>query len=300
MVSRPWAAAMTLDLPQKPTRTHQDENFPVASLLLAPEHRAVILAFYRFARGADDVADNPNLSPEAKLAGLDQFETTLKGQTDVIEAALPLRTALAVRKLPPRHALDLLKAFRQDVIKSRYADWAELMNYCAYSAAPVGRFVLDVHGENESTWPASDALCSALQVINHLQDCVADYRNLDRIYIPQDVLDAYNLSHQAFGETKASLTLRMALRSLAERNARLVTQGATLPAQIRNGRLCFETAIIVQLARKLNKLLLDHDPLSEKVHLSTVEVGLSSIHGMIGGLMTLLRPNFVASARGSE
>ncbi|MCL2453354.1 MAG: squalene/phytoene synthase family protein, partial [Alphaproteobacteria bacterium] len=128
---------MTLDLPQKPTRTHREENFPVASLLLAPEHRAVILAFYHFARGADDVADNPTLSPEAKLAGLDQFEMTLKGQTDVIEAALPLRTALAVRKLPSRHALDLLKAFRQDVIKSRYADWAELMNYCAYSAAPV-------------------------------------------------------------------------------------------------------------------------------------------------------------------
>ena len=173
MVSRQWATAMTPGLPMKPSKTHRGENFPVASMLIAPKHRAAILAYYRFARGADDVADSPSLSPDAKLAGLDLFEATLTGQCDTIEAALPLRAALALRKLSPRHALDLLRAFRMDAVKHRYANWSELMDYCAYSAAPVGRFVLDVHGESESTWPASDALCTALQIINHLQDCGA-------------------------------------------------------------------------------------------------------------------------------
>src|SRR5215471_10386545 len=191
-----------------PTKTHRGENFPVASLLIAPKHRGAMLAYYRFARGADDVADSPSLSPDAKLAGLDLFEATLLGRCDTIEAALPLRAVLEQRSLAPCHALDLLRAFRLDAVKRRYADWSELMDYCAYSAAPVGRFVLDVHGESENTWPASDALCAALQVINHLQDCGADYRNLDRVYIPQDILASHGVDTKALGAAKASLNLR--------------------------------------------------------------------------------------------
>src|SRR5919107_1411517 len=94
-----------------------------------------------------------------------------------------LRTTLRERALSPGHARDLLKAFRLDATKRRYRDWDDLMHYCAYSAMPVGRYVLDVHGESRATWPASDALCAALQVINHVQDCGADYRALDRVYI---------------------------------------------------------------------------------------------------------------------
>ena len=90
------------------------------------------------------------------------------------------------RHLSPRHAQDLLTAFRMDVTKLRYRDWDDLIGYCTYSAMPVGRFVLDVHGESRTTWPANDALCAALQIINHLQDCGKDYRDLDRVYIPLD------------------------------------------------------------------------------------------------------------------
>ena len=99
---------------------------------------------------------------------------------------MALRQALARARLTPQHALDLLEAFRRDVTKLRYADWDELMDYCRYSAMPVGRFVLDVHGEDRALWPANDALCAALQVINHLQDCAKDYRELDRVYLPLD------------------------------------------------------------------------------------------------------------------
>ena len=118
--------------------------------------------------------------------------------------------------LSARHPLDLLVAFRQDVTKRRYGDWDELMEYCSYSAMPVGRFVLDVHGESEDTWAPSDALCSALQVINHLQDCAKDYRDLDRVYLPLDALAAHGTRVEALAAPAASPQLRACLVSLAE------------------------------------------------------------------------------------
>ena len=173
---------------------HRDENFPVASWLLSEERRGPILAFYRFVRAADDVADHADLPPETKLKLLDDLDDALTGRGRPAPEAEPLRLALAERGLSPKHALDLLKAFRLDAGKNRYADWSELMDYCALSAAPVGRFVLDVHEEDPSIWPASDALCSALQVINHLQDCAKDYRGLNRVYLPLDTLAAHGAS----------------------------------------------------------------------------------------------------------
>ena len=152
-----------------PSKDHKGENFPVASFIIKPRHRAAIMAFYRFARTADDVADHPSLPAEARLARLERMRATLAGESDEDPPALALRQAQEARGLGPEHGLDLLGAFRQDVTKSRYADWNELIDYCRHSAVPVGRFVLDVHGEQRSTWPASDALCAALQVTVHLQ-----------------------------------------------------------------------------------------------------------------------------------
>src|SRR5436190_4558599 len=116
-----------------------------------------------------------------------------------------------------RHAQDLLTAFRMDVTKLRYRDWDDLMNYCTYSAMPVGRYVLDVHGEDRSCWPANDALCAALQIINHLQDCHADYRNLDRVYVPLDALAAAGASVEDLDSAQASRALRRCLHGLAQR-----------------------------------------------------------------------------------
>lgn len=288
------SAALTIE----PSKTHRDENFPVASKLIAREFRAPILAYYRFARGADDVADNCSLSPEAKLAGLDAFEATLLGDSEEVEAAKPLRAVLAQTKLSPRHALDLLRAFRLDAVKSRYASFAELMDYCAYSAAPVGRFVLDVLGESEATWPASDALCSALQIINHMQDCAADYRNLDRVYIPQDLLAAHGASTENLRAPRAAPQLRACLRDLAGKTAALIDAGAALPPEVRNFRLCLETAVILQLARKLNSFLLTRDPLSETVHLSKSGFLATSCLGALLGLGAYARKSApLASAR---
>jgi squalene synthase HpnC len=167
---------------------HRDENFPVASRLIHPRHRAPILAFYEFVRTADDIADHATLAPQDKLALLDRLEATLLGRSDEDTVGVDLRAQLAAGQLSPRHAQDLLTAFRMDVTKLRYRDWDDLIGYCTYSAMPVGRFVLDVHGESRVTWPANDALCAALQIINHLQDCGKDYKELDRVYIPLDGL----------------------------------------------------------------------------------------------------------------
>src|ERR1700744_6204598 len=169
---------------------HNDENFPVASFLIAPKHRPAVLAFYRFVRFADDIADHATAAPDEKLRLLEEMRATLAGESDASPEGVQLRAVLAERNLSPVHAFDLLEAFRRDVTKLRYRDWDDLLDYCRYSAMPVGRFVLDVHGESPSTWPANDALCAALQIINHLQDCARDYRNLDRVYIPQDALKA--------------------------------------------------------------------------------------------------------------
>src|SRR5579859_3226891 len=171
-------------------KTHRDENFPVASWIIHPRHRALILAFYNFVRTADDIADHASLDEREKLAYLDLLEAELLGRGDSQPEAVNLRGALAERAMSPRHALDVLIAFRMDVTKLRYESWDEVIHYCRYSAMPVGRFMLDVHGESTSTWVASDALCAGLQINNHLQDCGKDFKNLNRVYLPRDALAA--------------------------------------------------------------------------------------------------------------
>ena len=245
---------------------HRDENFPVASRLIHPRHRDVILAFYRFARTADDIADHATARPDEKLRLLEEMRRTVLGETDAEPTAVALRAIMAARSISPQHAVDLLVAFSRDVTKLRYGDWDQLMDYCRYSAMPVGRFVLDVHGEERSTWPASDALCSALQVVNHLQDCGKDYRDLDRVYIPLDILAASGTGPEALGEARASAALRRAIAAVAKRNASLLTRAKPFAGQIRDFRLALEVGVIQRLAEDLNRRLLGRDPLSERVH----------------------------------
>ena len=206
----------------------RDENFPVASFLIHPRHRKVILAFYNFVRTADDIADHASLPPEQKLSLLDRLEAGLLGSNDEDAVAVALRDALAAQSLSPRHAQDLLAAFKLDVTKLRYRDWDDLISYCSLSAMPVGRFVCDVHGESRAVWPANDALCAALQIINHLQDCKDDYRNLDRVYVPHDALAASGAALKSSARA-ASPALLDCLHRLAERTERLLGESDALP-----------------------------------------------------------------------
>jgi squalene synthase HpnC len=256
---------------------HRDENFPVASRLIHPRHRPAILAFYEFVRTADDVADHPSLPERDKLDLLDRLERDLLGGKQPSPQAHGLREALAERNLAPRHAQDLLVAFRLDVTKSRYRDWDDLMGYCSHSAMPVGRFVLDVHGESRDTWPASDALCAALQVINHVQDCGHDYRQLNRVYIPQDALGRAGESVEALGHNRASPALRRCFAELIERVVQLLRESEQLAMLVGNLRLGLEISVIQRLARTLADRILRCDPLSERVHLTAAGTARASL-----------------------
>ena len=265
---------------------HRDENFPVASWLIDPRHRGIILAFYEFVRVADDIADHVVLSGREKLEQLDLLEANLLGNGDDNPEAVRLREVLAQRALPPRHAQDLLIAFRMDVTKLRYQDWDELIHYCSYSAMPVGRFVLDVHGESRATWPANDALCAALQINNHLQDCAKDFRDLNRVYIPLDAFAAAGAAPSDLAARRASPELLRCIHDLAARNQRLLGEGEPFSGQIANTRLALEVSVIHSYARRIVAMLQRRDPLNERVHLSTAQF---AFYGIASIILTSLR-----------
>jgi len=276
---------------------HRDENFPVASRLIHPRHRPPIMAFYEFVRVADDMADHATLKPQQKLDRLDRLEASLLGKDDAQPEGVRLRNVLRERSLTPRHAQDLLTAFRMDVTKLRYRDWDDLMHYCTYSAMPVGRYVLDVHGEDHAIWPANDALCAALQIINHLQDCGADYRNLDRVYVPLDALAASGADVAELGRERSSPALRQCLRGLAIRTGRLLDQSAPFSSCIRDVRLALEVSVIQTLARRLTAMLSTRDPLSERVHLTAPGVAGFAIVGIVAGAVARLGRRVSASSK---
>jgi len=280
---------MTASAEFRSGKGHRDENFPVASWIIRRRHRPVILAFYEFVRVADDIADHPTLYPREKLVRLDRLEASLTGRSNRERQGVVLREILRSRGLSPRHAQDLLHAFRQDVTKQRYADWDELIDYCSFSAMPVGRFVLDVHGESHATWPASDALCAALQIINHLQDCGEDYRQLGRVYIPLDLLSANALIVDALGVNRASPVLKTCLHELATRTGALLERSRTLPALVNDVRLGMEISAMQALAGRLVTLLQSRDPLSETVRLTKREMLAT---GGRGAALELLRRLF--------
>jgi hydroxysqualene synthase len=264
-----------------------DENFPVASRLIKRQHRPVILAFYEFVRVADDIADHPQLTSAEKIDRLDRLESSLVGSGGDEPDGVRLRAVLNERGLSPRHAQDLLSAFRQDATKLRYANWDELIDYCSRSAMPVGRFVLDVHGEARDTWPASDALCAALQVINHLQDCAKDYLALDRVYIPLDTLSASGATVEALKDDRASPALRDCLRGLVARTSTLLDESRGLEPKVSDTRLALEISVIQSLAGQLLAMLMVRDPLAERVHLTKAEALATAVNG--GGRAILRR-----------
>jgi squalene synthase HpnC len=248
-----------------------EENFPVGSLLIAPRLRPHVATYYAFARAADDIADNPALSPEEKLRRLEAFRATLRGGTPPegkVAKAEKLRESLLATGVPLDHGLDLLEAFSRDAVKPRTDDWADLMSYCAFSASPVGRFLLDLHGEDRAAWAASDALCSALQVLNHLQDCAKDYREMDRVYLPADWMAAEGVDVADLTMPAAAPGLRRVLDRCLDATDALLHQADELAPNLKDARLALESAAITRLAWKLSARLKRQDPLAVRVELS--------------------------------
>lgn len=270
-----------------PGKGPDDENFPVGSFLVAPALRAHVATFYAFARAADDVADDPRLAPEEKLRRLDAFEDALRGRKTggpgPAQARL-MRESLAATGLGPGHALDLLAAFRQDAVKNRYRGWDELMAYCALSAAPVGRYLLDLHGEDPALRPEADALCAALQVLNHLQDCRTDHLALGRVYLPEDWMAEAGMGVAELGADAASKAARSVLDRALAGVGELLARARPLPRRLANRRLAMEAAAIAGLADRLTARLARADPLARRVRLGAWEFAFCGARGVLAGL----------------
>lgn len=257
------------------------ENFPVGSCLIRRKLRQHVHAFYRFARAADDISDNPLMEPATKIASLERFAQAVQGKNDLATpAANAMYESLQSSGTTPQHCLDLLTAFKRDATQLRYRDWDDLMDYCRYSAAPVGRYLLDLHGAKQTAWPANDALCAALQIINHLQDCADDYRTLDRVYLPQDMLKEHEADITMLAAEESLPALRAVFDAMLDKTDALLVQARTFPRQIPAIRLRLETAIIVALAEALVRLLRQRDPLADNVKLSK----FGKIHAILAGL----------------
>jgi farnesyl-diphosphate farnesyltransferase len=279
------APGMTAGVEAPSGKGRGDENFPVGSWLIRRDLRVHVHAFYRFARNADDIADSPTLAADEKVRRLDRMAAVLDGAPDAADsespAAAAMRASLAATGVTSQHCHDVLHAFRQDAVKLRYRDWDDLMEYCRYSAAPVGRQLLDLHGEDRRTWPASDALCAALQVLNHLQDCAADYRALDRVYLPLDDLGEAGCTVEALAARAASPNLRQALDRVLDRTDTLIAAAWNLaPAVAARGLRC-ESAVIVALAARLARRLRRGDPLAGRVKLAKGDFAAAFLTGLL-------------------
>ncbi len=258
------------------------ENFPVASLLVRRALRPHLQVFYAYCRAIDDVADAAHVDADERCRRLLAFDAVLAGTLDEGPAkAQALRASSAATGVSLVHARELIQAFLWDTSKSRYADWNELMAYCRLSASPVGRHVLELHGEAPSTWPASDALCSALQVINHLQDCGDDYRAMDRVYIPEPWLEAAGLDVGVLGGRASPPALRAVLDRLLDGTTALLRTSAPLSRQVRDGRLALEIGAIQRLAERLVRELRQRDPLAERVKLRRATMLAVALRGAV-------------------
>lgn len=225
------------------------ENFPVASLLLPARLRHPVSVIYRFARSADDFADEGDLGAAARLALLDGYRAELRrleaGEPPASPLFRELRDVIAAHALPLAPFHDLIDAFSQDVTKTRYASFAEVLSYCRRSADPVGRLMLQLYRRSDAANVASsDAICSALQLINFWQDVEIDFLK-DRIYLPQDEMARFGVTESQIAARDASGGWWSLMRFQIERARALMLAGAPLALRL-PGRIGLEIRAVVQ------------------------------------------------------
>ena len=260
-----------------------NENFPVASRLLPVWARPHVMAFYTFARTADDIADAPGIDGAEKVAALEDLGQRLKrGAGEAGDPAFDLHHSLQQTRVTAQYAEDLLQAFIRDARRPTTDDWPDLMAYCALSAAPVGRYLIDLLGGVEGDdYQASDALCAALQILNHLQDAGDDYANLGRIYVPADWMAAAGVVPADLARTASTAPLRGVMVQMLDGVDALLVQAEALPKAIRSRELAREAAGILAIARRLSKALRAQDPLAKRVTLSKLQAALWFLWGAL-------------------
>ncbi len=285
------ASFETNERPLLTGKTQYNENFPVGSFLLSKKVRPLIGAFYRFARTADDIADDPVLDSSTKLAQLDKLDQTLQEPQEHPPAAGGTRAAWHLKQRLQHSGFTvcqpraLLLAFRRDAVNADTQSWADLLDYCSLSANPVGRFLLEIHHETtHAALMASDALCTALQVLNHLQDCHKDYTALNRVYVPADWLAAEGLDRRILGERRAPPGLLRIFNHTLDKVEALLTVARHLPAAIAYRRFRLEAAVIVALALRLMRRLRRQDMLAHFNGLKSWDWIVATTMGVAAGL----------------
>jgi squalene synthase HpnC len=234
------------------------ENFPVASFLLPKSLRAPVALIYAFARQADDFADEGNLLPEQRLLLLNEFKAELdriqKNSPPNTELFIALQAKIYQHQLPLQPFYDLLEAFSQDVTKTRYQDFGEVMSYCRHSANPVGRLMLALYkADTDSNIGMADAICSALQLINFLQDIAIDIQK-DRIYLPQNELQKYKVTEDQIIRGDSTGTWSLMMEFQINRARKLLQAGAPL-GLVLPGRIGLEMRMIIAGGERILKKL---------------------------------------------
>lgn len=234
----------------RPGLTHAGhyENFPVASVILPARLRAPIRAIYAFARSADDFADEGDLPAERRLALLAEYHAHLdaleRGETVDHPVFRELAPHIRAHDLPYPLFHDLLSAFEQDCVKTRYAHFGEVMDYCKRSANPIGRLLLRLYGDQDAKHQAwSDGICSALQLINFLQDVAQDWQK-GRVYLPRDEMAKFGIGERQIAEGRVDALWQQFMKGQIERARRMLQAGAPLGTALK-GRIGFEMRLII-------------------------------------------------------
>ncbi|MBI1393392.1 MAG: squalene synthase HpnC [Alphaproteobacteria bacterium] len=266
----------------------KDENFPVGSFLIDAKLRPHVATFYAFARAIDDIADDEDLPDAEKVRRLRLMDAALKGESDEtgLEKAIALRRSLSSLGVTPRHGSDLIAAFIQDCEKRRYASWEELIGYCEKSANPVGRYLLDIHGEDPAFYPHSDALCTVLQITNHLQDCADDRRSLDRVYLIEPWLKEAGGGVEDLDGAHSSAAIEATKQRMLDGCQALMVSARALPASLKSRRLAMESGVIVRLAQRLIDILRVGDPIASRVALAKADFARASVGGVVAGFLS--------------
>lgn len=276
-----------------PTRHKQakDENFPVG-LLTGKRLRPLVAAYYKAARQADDIADNPALSPDAKTAELDAAEAAFYGnypQSERYSAMFELGKIFQEQNLDARLYTDLLTAFRRDAVNQKVEIWEQLLDYCRYSAAPVGRFMLAVHGESLSARPPADTLCAVLQIVNHLQDIKYDILSAGRVYLPEQMMAQYGITANDLCLSSCTPALKRLIGEICTRLRKMLDDASVLPAIVRSFRLKAELGVIFSLTNSMLKKIEKGDVLASEIKLSRWDWLKALVTGTLKGLFCSIR-----------
>ena len=220
------------------------ENFPVASLLMPPRLREPVKVIYRFARSADDFADEGSDPPDVRLAKLDAYRRELAAPSQPLFQ--DVEKIVREHGLPVQLFVDLLDAFSQDVIKKRYATFAEVLDYCRRSANPVGRLLLHLFKRTaDSDLRRSDSICSALQLVNFWQDVEVDWRKDQRVYLPQDEMARFGVTEAHLAEGRCDESFKALLAFQVDRARKMLIDGDSLGHSL-PGRIGLEIRATVQ------------------------------------------------------